>query len=63
MEIVGGLVCFDMAFLTPLGHPVNTLVMGTGGHKFGDYFNVGAPMTVLLFIVVLILLSVFWPLR
>ena len=52
-----------MAFLMPLGHPVNILVMGTGGHKFGDYFNVGAPMTVLLFIVVLVLLSVFWPLR
>jgi len=26
-----------MAFLTPLGHPVNVLVMGTGGYKFRDY--------------------------
>ena len=53
----------SMAFLTPLGHPVNVLVMGTGGYKFGDYFKVGAPLTVLLFVLVLVLLPVFWPLR
>jgi len=52
----------SMAFLTPLGHPVNILVMGTGGYKFGDYFKVGAPMSVLLFLIVLLLLPVFWPL-
>jgi di/tricarboxylate transporter len=53
----------SMAFLTPLGHPVNVLVMGTGGYKFRDYFQVGAPMTALLFVVVLALLPVFWPLK
>jgi di/tricarboxylate transporter len=53
----------SMAFLTPLGHPVNILVMGTGGYKFGDYFRVGAPLTVLLFVIVLVLLPVFWPLK
>jgi len=53
----------SMAFLTPLGHPVNVLVMGTGGYKFGDYFKVGTPLTALLFVLVLALLPVFWPLR
>ncbi len=53
----------SMAFLTPLGHPVNILVMGTGGYKFGDYFRVGAPLSVLLFVIVLLLLPIFWPLR
>jgi len=52
----------SMAFLTPLGHPVNILVMGTGGYKFRDYFKVGAPMTALLFVVVLAFLPLFWPL-
>lgn len=52
----------SMAFLTPLGHPVNVLVMGTGGYQFKDYFKVGAPMTALLFVIVLVLLPVFWPL-
>jgi di/tricarboxylate transporter len=53
----------SMAFLTPLGHPVNVLVMGSGGYKFSDYFKVGAPMTALLFVVVLVFLPIFWPLR
>jgi di/tricarboxylate transporter len=53
----------SMAFLTPLGHPVNVLVMGIGGYKFGDYFKVGAPMAALLFVIVLVLLPVFWPLK
>jgi di/tricarboxylate transporter len=52
----------SMAFLTPLGHPVNVLVMGTGGYKFRDYFRVGAPMTALLLVVVLVFLPLFWPL-
>jgi di/tricarboxylate transporter len=52
----------SMAFLTPLGHPVNVLVMGTGGYKFRDYLKVGAPMTALLFVVVLVFLPLFWPL-
>jgi len=52
----------SMAFLTPLGHPVNVLVMGTGGYKFRDYFKVGVPMTALLFVVVLVFLPLFWPL-
>jgi di/tricarboxylate transporter len=51
-----------MAFLTPLGHPVNVLVMSSGGYRFRDYFNVGLPLTLLLFAVVMLLLPVFWPL-
>ncbi len=52
----------SMAFVTPLGHPVNILVMGEGGYRFRDYCKVGLPLTILLFAVVLALLPVFWPL-
>jgi di/tricarboxylate transporter len=52
----------SMAFITPLGHPVNILVMGSGGYRFRDYIQVGFPLTVLLLIVMLLLLPVFWPL-
>ncbi|HZD55166.1 MAG TPA: SLC13 family permease [Anaerolineales bacterium] len=52
----------SMAFITPLGHPVNILVMGTGGYHFGDYLKAGLPMAVLLLIVILLLLPVIWPL-
>jgi di/tricarboxylate transporter len=52
----------SMAFLTPLGHPVNILVMTPGGYRFGDFLKVGLPLTLLLFVIVLILLPIIWPL-
>lgn len=52
----------SFAFLTPLGSPVNILVMGPGGYSFRDYFRVGLPLVLLLFAVVLGLLPLIWPL-
>ena len=52
----------SMAFITPLGHPVNILVMGLGGYRFRDYVKVGLPLTVILFVLVIYLLPIFWPL-
>jgi di/tricarboxylate transporter len=50
----------SLAFLTPLGHPVNILVMGPGGYSFRDYFRVGAPLTLILLVVIIGLLPVLW---
>ena len=61
--LMGVALATSMAFLTPLGHPVNVLVMGPGGYRFRDYLKVGLPLAVLLFALVLLLLPVFWPLR
>lgn len=47
----------SMAFMTPLGHPVNIMVMGAGGYTFRDYARVGVPLTILLVIILLALLS------
>ncbi|MGB9723521.1 MAG: SLC13 family permease [Chloroflexia bacterium] len=52
----------SMAFLTPLGHPVNVLVMGPAGYRFRDYLRVGLPLTLLLSALILLLLPVLWPL-
>lgn len=52
----------SMAFITPLGHPVNLLVMGSGGYTFRDYMRVGGPMALLLFLVVMLVLPLIWPL-
>ncbi len=52
----------SMAFLTPFGHPVNMLVMGPGGYRFRDYARVGAPLTIILAILIVLLVPVFWPL-
>jgi di/tricarboxylate transporter len=52
----------SMAFITPLGHAVNLLVMSPGGYSFRDFAKVGMPLTVLLFFVVMLVLPIFWPL-
>jgi len=50
------------AFLTPIGHQSNTLVMEPGGYKFGDYWRVGLPLEVVIVIVALPAILLFWPL-
>jgi di/tricarboxylate transporter len=59
---MGVALATSMAFVTPLGHPVNILVMGEARYGFRDYMKVGLPLTVLLFAAVLVLLPIFWPL-
>lgn len=51
------------AFLTPIGHPSNTLVMGPGNYRFGDYLRMGLPLSTLTAIVASLLIPVFWPLH
>ncbi|MGQ0603206.1 MAG: SLC13 family permease, partial [Anaerolineales bacterium] len=51
------------AFLTPLSHSANMLVMGPGGYKFNDYARAGLPLTVVMLIVLLVGLAVFWGIR
>jgi di/tricarboxylate transporter len=50
------------AFLTPIGHQSNTLVMGPGGYHFGDYWKLGLPLEVVILIVGVPLIVIFWPL-
>jgi di/tricarboxylate transporter len=50
----------SLAFLTPLGHPVNALVMGSGGYSFRDYLRVGGPLTLITVAILLVGLKVFW---
>jgi len=50
----------SLAFLTPLGHPVNMMVMGSGGYSFRDYLKVGGPLTLIILVIIVIGLKVFW---
>jgi di/tricarboxylate transporter len=52
----------SVAFVTPLGHPVNVLIMGPGGYKFRDYVKVGSLLTLITFAVILFFIPKFWPL-
>ncbi len=59
MAVAIGCAC---DFLTPIGHQCNTLVLGPGGYRFGDYWRLGLPLSVIVLVVATGLLSVFWPL-
>lgn len=50
------------AFLTPIGHQSNTLVMGPGGYKFSDYWRMGLPLELLILLVSVPAILYFWPL-
>lgn len=53
----------SMAFITPLSHPVNVMVMSPGGYRFADYVRIGLPLTIFLFLIVILVLPIFWPLN
>ncbi|MGI9309558.1 MAG: SLC13 family permease [Gammaproteobacteria bacterium] len=51
------------SFTSPISHPANILVMGPGGYRFTDYMKIGVPLTVIIFIVVMLVLPIIWPLQ
>ena len=55
-------VAASCAFLTPIGHKNNTLIMGPGGYSFGDYWRMGLPLEILIVVVSIPTILVFWPL-
>ena len=59
MAVAVGASC---AFLTPIGHQCNTLVMGPGGYKFGDYWRMGLPLELLITVISVPLILWVWPL-
>ena len=60
MAVAIGASC---AFLTPIGHQNNTLVMGPGGYRFGDYWKLGLPLEIIITIVAVPALLYYWPLE
>jgi len=59
MAVAVGASC---AFLTPIGHQCNTLVMGPGGYKFGDYWRMGLPLEIIITIISVPTILWMWPL-
>ena len=60
--LMGVAVAASCAFLTPIGHKNNTLVMGPGGYRFGDYWRMGLPLEVLVLAVGVPMILWVWPL-
>ncbi|WP_458792907.1 SLC13 family permease [Yoonia sp. MH D7] len=55
-------IAASCAFLTPIGHKNNTIILGPGGYRFGDYWRIGLPLELLVLAVGLPAILVFWPL-
>ena len=58
MAVAVGAAC---DFLTPIGHQCNTLVMGPGGYRFGDYWRLGLPLSVIVLVLGVPLIALAWP--
>jgi di/tricarboxylate transporter len=59
MAVAIGASC---SFLTPIGHQNNTLILGPGGFRFGDYWPLGLPLEILAVAVGIPMLLIAWPL-
>ncbi|MCH7538491.1 MAG: SLC13 family permease [Proteobacteria bacterium] len=61
--LMGVAVAASCAFLTPIGHKNNTLIMGPGGYRFGDYWRMGLPLEILIIAVSVPAIVTFWPMN
>ena len=59
MAVAVGASC---AFLTPIGHQCNALILGPGGYKFSDYWKMGLPLEIIIVLLGTPLILYFWPL-
>ena len=59
MAVAVAMAC-SMAFLTPIAHPVNILMMGPGGYKFSDFTKIGVGMTIVTLLTMMLGLTLIW---
>lgn len=60
--LMGVAVTSSCAFLTPIGHQNNALILGPGGYKFGDYWRMGLPLEILIISLAVPIILMVWPL-
>jgi di/tricarboxylate transporter len=60
--VMGVGIAASNSFLFPIGHQASVLVYGPGNYRFFDYTKVGLPLTILIWILLIIFLPIFWPL-
>ncbi len=58
--LMGVAIAASSAFLTPIGHQNNTLILGPGGYRFGDYWRMGLPLDIVILITSLIMIPLVW---
>jgi di/tricarboxylate transporter len=58
MAVLTGTNC---AFMSPVSHPANAMVVGPGEYRFRDFLRVGTPLTAAIFVLALVVLPWLWP--
>lgn len=58
--LMGVAVAASCAFLTPIGHKNNTIIMGPGGYRFGDYWQMGLPLEIIILAVGMPMIMLVW---
>ncbi|MGE3245537.1 MAG: SLC13 family permease [Beijerinckiaceae bacterium] len=61
--LMGVAIAASCAFLTPIGHKNNTLIMGPGGYRFSDYWRMGLPLEIIVLLVAVPMLMIVFPLK
>ena len=59
--LMGVAVAASCAFLTPIGHKNNTIIMGPGNYRFGDYWRMGLMLEVIVIVVAVPMIALVWP--
>ena len=59
--MMGIAMAASSSFTSPVSHPANVLVMGPGGYRFIDYVKLGLPLTLVVFVILMIVIPIFWP--
>lgn len=59
--VMGVAIAASNSFVTPIGHQASVLVYGPGGYRFFDYARVGLPLTLMIWLLLMIFLPIFWP--
>jgi di/tricarboxylate transporter len=58
---MGVIVGANLAFMSPVAHQANAMVMGPGDYRYRDFLRVGAPLTLVLAAVSVVMIPVWWP--
>ncbi|MFK7778701.1 MAG: SLC13 family permease [Gimesia sp.] len=59
--VITVMVSAAACFATPIGYQTNLMVFGPGGYKYGDYFKIGGPLTLIVWIMTVIIVPLVWP--
>jgi di/tricarboxylate transporter len=59
--VIAVMIAASNSYMTPIGYQTNTFVFGPGGYRFGDFFRVGGPLTVLMVVGATIVIPLFFP--